>query len=636
MALDLTEVNKTSNSRIKRNPYKKATLAPWETHGDIAVINSNNENIITNQPSANRQSTVSEPSVEHIVEISYTKLEENIFTYNNSSEKPELSETSYKIQEIQSQQSVNRQLANNNPSVKSEQSSIDTKLTNVKNPDIHYSEKSLLLNAEKNMQSEVFPNRQLTVSQPSVDNHPVKKKNNSDYYIKHHSQFSDTNDSQKQKLSENKQKPLAPQEESGLPNHKENFPTSLPSLMKIKQEKLEIDHQSTSNECKHNGLKVNEPHELNRQLTVSQPSVNRQLTVSQPSALHEPNRQLTVSSIDNFENAKINNLSTVSEPSAKPSVNHQLTVGQPSAKPSVELNVNSLVGKKLILLNFIHEQCKLSGELQTNPISSEILNNVLNMSTGGIRTLLWELKRDGFLDYTTLKKGRIGLRQFILPKFVHRELYLNSTVSQPSANRQLTVGQFVSQPSAQPSVDSSSSNSNNNINNTTNTKIDDEWSEVEIPEVLTHLNFNSSIIRQVKERSLVSPKELQESLNAFAFDIAENNIIKTKNIQNLTGYFMGIMNKKSPYIPSSNYTSDEERAHAENIKRLEELKKKREEMEKVKLDLAFEEWLLGLTEEDKAKILPQDGIFMPGGEFHTNLLKAHFKNLITQGQINNH
>ena len=96
------------------------------------------------------------------------------------------------------------------------------------------------------------------------------------------------------------------------------------------------------------------------------------------------------------------------------------------------------------------EQCRISGELETNPITNESLQKAVKTSSGAIRTLIWELKADSFIGSKALKKGRVGLRKFVLPRRVHQQLLMKSTVSQPSVNRQLTVSQpsaTVSQPS---------------------------------------------------------------------------------------------------------------------------------------------------------------------------------------------
>ena len=71
--------------------------------------------------------------------------------------------------------------------------------------------------------------------------------------------------------------------------------------------------------------------------------------------------------------SSVNHQLTVSQPSA----NHQLTVSQPSAKPSAKIDLNLLTGKKLIFLNFIMEQCRISGELETNPVYAQNVVGIL-------------------------------------------------------------------------------------------------------------------------------------------------------------------------------------------------------------------------------------------------------------------
>ena len=84
-------------------------------------------------------------------------------------------------------------------------------------------------------------------------------------------------------------------------------------------------------------------------------------------------------------------------------------------------------------------------------------------------------------------------------------------------------------------------------------------------------------------------EDLQNSLDAFAFDILENKIIEEQKIKNPVRYFMGILNRKNPYTAPSNYISDENKALAENSKRLEALKNPHVEAEKIKDELVYRE-----------------------------------------------
>ena len=289
---------------------------------------------------------------------------------------------------------------------------------------------------------------------------------------------------------------------------------------------------------------------------------NRQSTVSQPSAKPSVNRRPTVSqpSVESLSNG-LPNKPTVSQPSAKPlvqsSVNRQPTVSQ----PSVEINIDSLTGKKLKFLNFIFNQCKISSSLsgmhETHPITNDVFQNELDISTtGGIRSLIWELKKDGFLNYISLKKGKVGLRKYILPKEIFQKFVLRETVSQPSANRQSTVGQtvsaIVSQPSAKPSVvgPSSSISSSNYINtNTTNLGISErndqlssEWNIIQTPELLKEKGFGKSHILSIKNKYDFTPEEVQGFLDLYAYDLKKGELqrLKARGI-NLMAFFFGCL-----------------------------------------------------------------------------------------------
>ena len=154
---------------------------------------------------------------------------------------------------------------------------------------------------------------------------------------------------------------------------------------------------------------------------------------------------------------------------------------------------------------------------------------------------------------------------------------------------------------------------------------------IQIPPVLKSLNFGEHLVKQIRERNLLTSSELQESLDALAFDINENDLIKSKKIGDPVRYFMSIANKKMRYAPSGNYISDELKALEENKKRLEILKQRKQELEKVNAELEYEEWLVSLSEEEKIKLVPEDSLLKVGNQFHNQLLRAHFDKTLQNG-----
>ena len=304
----------------------------------------------------------------------------------------------------------------------------------------------------------------------------------------------------------------------------------------------------------------------NRQSTVSQPSVNRQLTVSQPSV----NRQSTVSQ------PSVNRQSTVGQPSA----NRWPTVGQPSVEKPLNIDLNSLSGKKLKFIKFIFAQCRISGELKTNIVTNEVLKNTLSTSFNSIRTLIWELKKDGYIDYETLKKGRIGMRRFILSKEIYKQCIISSTVGQPLANRQPTVGQpSVMGPSSSillefKDTNTTSTNSPTEIDKESWADVgeefpikkvedDNEWELIQTPEFLKKLGFGGKHIKSMRRNFDLSASEIQESLEMYNHDLMNGKLEQLKSMgKNPISFFFGCIKRGGYNLIHEGFQTIEELAES--------------------------------------------------------------------------
>ncbi len=101
------------------------------------------------------------------------------------------------------------------------------------------------------------------------------------------------------------------------------------------------------------------------------------------------------------------------------------------------------------------------------------------------------------------------------------------------------------------------------------------------------------------------PAELvQGSIYAFDFDLRENN--KAKSITgDPINFFMGILRKGKPYAPTSNYESPQDKAMRIYRERMSEIEQKRVEAEKEAINLAFNDWFIQLSDEQKKNFLPE-------------------------------
>ena len=119
-------------------------------------------------------------------------------------------------------------------------------------------------------------------------------------------------------------------------------------------------------------------------------------------------------------------------------------------------------------------------------------------------------------------------------------------------------------------------------------------------------------------------EEVQESINAFAFDLETNNIeSKLKNPP--INYFMGIMRKRTPYIASANYEDPQTRTMRLYLERKKAEQKRKEDLEQEIFLLAYKDWESTLTEEEVIKIIPEPRYREVGSMFRQSSLELHFR-----------
>jgi hypothetical protein len=177
-------------------------------------------------------------------------------------------------------------------------------------------------------------------------------------------------------------------------------------------------------------------------------------------------------------------------------------------------------------------------------------------------------------------------------------------------------------------TESSPISSSNNNTNTTKSLLDenlltDEWLGVNI-QPLEEIGFNSHHLAQLKKMGGFSVEQIQESINAFAFDLQVNG--KAEKLKGSPlNYFMGIFRKGAPYTPAENYESPEVRALKQYVERKRREKQEKEALEKEAFIMAFEDWEEKLIEEDVISIIPEARYREPGSTFRESFLQKHFR-----------
>ncbi|MEI8055604.1 MAG: hypothetical protein WCH10_06425 [bacterium] len=283
---------------------------------------------------------------------------------------------------------------------------------------------------------------------------------------------------------------------------------------------------------------------------------------------------------------------------------------QTNNKPTTKNNFSSLVGLQRILVFFIYNECKIARSNTTESLTLEHISKTINATAGCIKTTLQRLEAKGFIEKTEYKNGRGGWSKYSIPRQQFQEILQYETDNKQATNWQQSDNKVVTQPTTQPTTNLSSSSGN--IFNTTTTsdsqkqpqpQISMEWQNLDI-EPLSEIGFSKKHLNQIASQLKLSPKEVQDSIYAFAFDLKENGKRKEINKDPIS-FFMGVLRSGGSYLPPSNYESPQECHRRLYAERMREIEDRNAAIEKETLDLAFRDWFRKLTDEQRKEFLPE-------------------------------
>ena len=282
--------------------------------------------------------------------------------------------------------------------------------------------------------------------------------------------------------------------------------------------------------------------------------------------------------------------------------------------------LNKLSGLQKNLLLYIGTKAMGNNSLSSGPLSAKDLRLLLGTTVESAKTTAQRLFYKGFITKNQGKSGSGGYVIYNITENMKRAII--EEIQKAQFSPRLVNNQGTNQLTESPSISSS------NNTNTTNSPLDenlltDEWLKINI-QPLEEIGFNSHHLAQLKKMGGFSVEQIQESINAFAFDLQVNG--KAEKLKGSpVNYFMGIFRKGAPYTPAENYESPEVRALKQYVERKRREKQEREALEKEAFSMAFEEWQAKLTEEDIISIIPEVRYREPGSAFRESCLQKHFR-----------
>lgn len=363
---------------------------------------------------------------------------------------------------------------------------------------------------------------------------------------------------------------------------------------------------------------LNKQESISNQLVTNQIPIGNQLVINQ-----EPiSNQLDTDQIP-ISNQLAINQEPISNQISNQLVTKKVHFKEEWSQEKTSYELQKLCGLQKKILIYIITNCMGNDDLVSHSIYTNDIKTWLATNSNTIKTAIQRLIKKNFIIREEGKSGVGGFSSFRIQKFL-KQIILKEIKSFSISNQLVTNQEPISNPiSNQPNSSSSNIITTTNAEDSKKNILDEEWDSIDI-EPLTDIGFTKSHLFQISKLKSLDSKIVQDSINAFAFDLKQND--KQKNLRtSALNYFMGIMKKGMPYAPPENYESPEEIALKNYVSRKIYQQKKLEELEKKAFNLAFEEWLSQITEEEVAQIIPNINHRKHDSPFRNGSLNIHFR-----------
>ena len=266
----------------------------------------------------------------------------------------------------------------------------------------------------------------------------------------------------------------------------------------------------------------------------------------------------------------------------------------------------SLTGLQRRITTFVYELCVLERDKKTGAVSICQISHKCEGTIKTVKNAINRLVKKGIIIRNEFKNGRSGWTVYSLSNSAYQEIMAIETGNKVAASWEQSSSKLA--PKLAPKLVADALSSGGNLLKTTTTvdkqqQLPVEWQNIDI-EPLSEIGFTKNHLTQIALQLGLLPKDVQDSIHVFAFDLKENG--KRKDIKgDPIGFFMGILRKRGMYLPPTNYESPQ--AHNMRLykERMDEIETKRVTIEKKAFDLAFGDWFNKLTDEQKKELLPE-------------------------------
>ena len=362
--------------------------------------------------------------------------------------------------------------------------------------------------------------------------------------------------------------------------------------------------------------------ETNRRQTGDKPEINRRQTGDKL----ETNRRQTGDKLEtNFEEIKetVDKLET--EPETQTETNRRQTVD----KLETNHTFSSLVGNQRKIIIFIYNQCRQAASFISPPITLEHISQSCQIPINSMKKTIHRLNKKGILVRASFKSGRGGWTKYKLIQPIYSELLNLETVDKLETNCRQTVDKLETEPETEPETRPPSSSSSNLLikklikKNTTTTTPLDEGLGIDIPDNLKEIGFGASQISHVfnNAKNPLTPQELQDSLDAFSYDLKQE-LIKPKTSP--LNFLMGVLLKRGAYTSEAILIESKKEIES-YMKTIKELEISMEDLKSVNKQKQFEKWLETIPDDERNKIVPPSPLIKTGSRYQLVMLKDYWE-----------
>lgn len=294
-----------------------------------------------------------------------------------------------------------------------------------------------------------------------------------------------------------------------------------------------------------------------------------------------------------------------------------------------EHSVQNLSGNRLKIFESILELC-LQSRSRTISTTHEYLAKASNIRLGSVKTTTQRMKLDGFLTKRPLGLGRGCLIEFGVPD-QHFDGYLAiqmtskaNTKSPQSEHKANTLPDTTPSSSSSVNLIKKATTTNNTTSETnpsfSSTPIDlpIDWSDIQIPPSLQDIGFGRTQIRQLFHTGTLLATEVQDSLEAFAYDLDAGQV---KSRGSKLGFLMGILRRSGAYVSEAYMSELKMQVEANELRRRETLDLRRKTAETA-LVAAATEIFQKLTDDEKRHLVPESHLAKLGSVSHQKLVLA--------------